>query len=277
MNSLANLLSRRPWRVVAIAVAFLAVAVMIGGPLTGNLSSAGFEDPSAEFVAARDTIRHASGVNPNPGVIALVSPGSDVRAGEGRQAVETAAATIRKDPDVGQVVTAFDGGGAAMISTDGTQSYIAVFMKPISDDAAGDAAKRIRESLESQPVKVGGADAVGDEVGTIIGEDLAKAEMFALEVGEITSQEPLDNVDRLAEPCLPFRHTRPSSSDDVLVQPLAGTKAEREPVVAQKGQGRGTLRDDCGMIPHGWACGRGHQVEAFGGVRDGAKHRPGHR
>ncbi len=182
MNSLANLLSRRPWRVVAIAVAFFAVAVMIGGPLTGNLSSAGFEDPSAEFVAARDTIRHASGVNPNPGVIALVSPGSDVRTGEGRQAVDTAAATIRKDPDVGQVVTAFDGGGATLISKDGTQSYIAVFMKPISDDAAGDAAKRIRDSLESQPVKVGGADAVGDEVGTIIGEDLAKAEMFAFPI-----------------------------------------------------------------------------------------------
>ena len=182
MNSLANLLTRRPWRVIAIAVAFLAVAVLIGGPLTGNLSSAGFEDPSAEFVAARDTIRHASGINPNPGVIALVSPGSDVRAGEGRQAVETAAATIRKDPDVGQVVTAFDGGGATLISKDGTQSYIAVFMKPISDDAAGDAAKRIRESLESQPVKVGGADAVGDEVGTIIGEDLAKAESFAFPI-----------------------------------------------------------------------------------------------
>ena len=111
-----------------------------------------------------------------------MSPGSDVRTGEGRQAVETAAATIRKDPDVGQVVTAFDGGGATLISTDGTQSYIAVFMKPISDDAAGDAAKRIRESLESQPVKVGGADAVGDEVGTIIGEDLAKAESFAFPI-----------------------------------------------------------------------------------------------
>jgi RND superfamily putative drug exporter len=182
VNSLATLLTRRPWRVIAVAIAFLAVAVMVGGPLTGNLSSAGFEDPSAEFVAARDTIRHASGVNPNPGVVALVSPGSDVRAGDGRQAVETAAATIREDPDVGRVVTAFDGGGPAMISTDGTQSYIAVFMKPISDDAAGDAAKRIRESLESQPVKVGGADAVGDEVGTIIGKDLATAEMFAFPI-----------------------------------------------------------------------------------------------
>ena len=182
MSSLANLLTRRPWRIVAIAVAFLAVAVMVGGPLTGNLTSAGFEDPDAEFVAARDTLRDASGANPNPGVIALVSPGSDVRTGAGKAAVAKAAATIQADPDVARIITAFNGGGSALISEDGTKSYIATFMKPISDDAAGDAAKRIRDSLESQPVKVGGADAVGDEVGTIIGEDLAKAEMLAFPI-----------------------------------------------------------------------------------------------
>ena len=111
MSSLATLLTRRPWRVVAIAVAFLAVAVMVGGPLTGNLTSAGFEDPDAEFVAARDTLRDASGANPNPGVIALVEPGSDVTTGAGKAAVAKAAATIQADPDVAQVVTAFNGGG----------------------------------------------------------------------------------------------------------------------------------------------------------------------
>jgi RND superfamily putative drug exporter len=182
MSSLATLVTRRPWRIVAIAIAFLAVAVMVGGPLTGNLTSAGFEDPDAEFVAARDTLRDASGANPNPGVIALVSPGSDVTTGAGKAAVEKAAATIQADPAVARVVTAFNGGGPTLVSEDGTQSYIATFMKPISDDAAGDAAKRIRDSLESQPVKVGGADAVGDEVGTIIGEDLAKAEMLAFPI-----------------------------------------------------------------------------------------------
>src|SRR4029078_4353829 len=71
---------------------------------------------------------------------------------------------------------------SALISKDGTESYMAAYMKPISDDQASDAAKRIRDTLSSQPVKVGGADAVGDEVGTIIGEDLAKAEMLAFPI-----------------------------------------------------------------------------------------------
>jgi uncharacterized membrane protein YdfJ with MMPL/SSD domain len=180
MSRLAALLARRPWRVVGLAVAFLAIAVVVGGPLTGNLTSAGFEDPDAEFVAARDNLRDASGVNPNPGIIALVEPGTDVRTGAGRAAVERAAATVAGDRDVAQVVTAFNGGGDSLISTDGTKSYVAAFLGPVGDDAAEDAAVRIRTALEGQPdVTLGGAVVVGEEVGTIIGEDLAKAEMIA--------------------------------------------------------------------------------------------------
>ncbi|MGD9572370.1 MAG: MMPL family transporter [Thermoleophilia bacterium] len=180
MSRLAALMFRRPWRVVGIAAVFLIAAVVVGGPLTGKLMSTGFEDPDAEFVAARDSLQQATGANPNPGIIALVSPGTDVRTGEGRAAVDQAAATIAEDPDVAQVLTAFSGGGDALISTDGTKSYIAVYLDPISDDAAEDAAVRIGDSLESQPdVTLGGAVVVGEEVGTIIGEDLAMAEMIA--------------------------------------------------------------------------------------------------
>jgi uncharacterized membrane protein YdfJ with MMPL/SSD domain len=180
MSRLAALVSRRPWRVIGLALAFFAIAVALGGPLTGNLTSTGFEDPDAEFVAARERLQDATGVNPNPGIIALVDAGSDVRSGEGRAAVEGAAATIAADGDVAQVVTAFSGGGDALISTDGTASYIAVFLRPISDDAAEDAAVRIREALAGRPeVSLGGAVVVGEEVGTIIGEDLAMAEAIA--------------------------------------------------------------------------------------------------
>lgn len=180
MSRLASLISRRPWRVVAIAIAFFVVAVVVGGPLTANLSSAGFEDPNAEWVSARDTLEQAGGVNPGPGVIALVAPGTDVRAGDGRAAVEQAARTIAADPDVARVVTAFDGGGDALISTDGRSSYIAVFFAPISDDAAEDAVVRMRGELAGQDaVRLGGVVAVGEEVGSIVGEDLAKAEALA--------------------------------------------------------------------------------------------------
>lgn len=183
MSRLAGLLSRRPWRFVISAIVIFLLAVVVGGPLTSNLSATGFEDPSAEFVAARDQLEAATGSNPGPGVVALVQPGSDVRAGAGRAAVEKAAATIAADGDVANVVTAYNGGGDALISTNGDASYIAVFFKPISDDQAQDAAVRIRDAVEDQPdVTIGGVAMVGEEAGTIIGEDLARAEMLAFPI-----------------------------------------------------------------------------------------------
>ena len=183
MSRLANLVSRRPWRVVSIAVLFLLVAVIVGGPLTGNLSSAGFEDPDAQFVQARERLEDASGADPGPGLIALVEPGTDVRSPEGRAQVERVAATIAEDPDVAQVATAFSGGGDTLISTDGRSSYVAAFFTPISDDAAQDAGVRITDELEGDPaVTLGGAVVVGEQAGSIIGDDLAKAEMIAFPI-----------------------------------------------------------------------------------------------
>lgn len=180
MSRLAALATHRPWRIILIAIAFMAVAVVVGGPLTANLTSAGFEDPDAEWVQARESLERASGANPGPGLIALIEPGTDVTSGAGRAEVERVAAVVADDPAVAQVVTAFNGGGEALVSNDGDASYVAAFFTPISDDAAEDAAERIGEALAGEPnVRLGGAAVVGKEVGTIIGEDLAKAEMLA--------------------------------------------------------------------------------------------------
>lgn len=180
MSRLAALATHRPWRIILIAIAFMAVAVVVGGPLTANLTSAGFEDPDAEWVQARESLERASGANPGPGLIALIEPGTDVTSGAGRAEVERVAAVVADDPAVAQVVTAFNGGGEALVSNDGAASYVAAFFTPISDDAAEDAAERIGEALAGEPnVRLGGAAVVGKEVGTIIGEDLAKAEMLA--------------------------------------------------------------------------------------------------
>lgn len=183
MSRIAALAGRRPWRIIAIAVAFMLVAVVVGGSLTKNLSATGFEDPSAEFVHARDTLENATGASPAPGLIALVTPGAEVRSPAGRAQVEKVAKTIAADRDVSSVVTAFNGGGSDLISTDGTSSYIATFFGPIPDDQAQDAAKRIGDELAGDPaVKLGGPAVVGDQAGTIIGEDLATAEMLAFPI-----------------------------------------------------------------------------------------------
>lgn len=183
MSRLASLVSRRPWRVIIIAILFLGVSVGIGAPLTANLTAGGFEDESSEFFQARERLEEATGANPGPGLIALVQPGTDVRTGEGRAEVERVAATIAEDPDVRQVVTAFDDGGDALISNDGTASYVAAFFAPIGDDAVEDAAVRIEDELADEPnVSLGGVAVVGEQVGATISSDLARAELIAFPI-----------------------------------------------------------------------------------------------
>jgi uncharacterized membrane protein YdfJ with MMPL/SSD domain len=183
MSRLASLTSRRPWRIVIIALLFFGVSVVVGAPLTANLTAGGFEDPDAQFVQARESLEDATGAQPGPGLIALVETGTDVRSAAGRAEVERVAATIAADPDVRQVVTAFDDGGDALVSTDGTASYVAAFFAPIGDDAVEDAAVRIGDELADEPgVSLGGVAVVGEQVGSTIGEDLARAEMLAFPI-----------------------------------------------------------------------------------------------
>ena len=82
-----------------------------------------------------------------------------------------------------RVVTAFNGGGRALVSNDGTASYVAAFFAPIGDDAVEDAASRIGDTLADEPnTSLGGVAVVGEQVGDIIGEDLARAEMIAFPI-----------------------------------------------------------------------------------------------
>jgi uncharacterized membrane protein YdfJ with MMPL/SSD domain len=183
MSRLASLASRRPWRVIVIALLFLGVSVVVGAPLTGNLTAGGFEDPDAEFVQARDRLEDATGASPGPALIALVETDGDVRSAAGRAEVERVAATVAEERDVRQVVTAFNGGGDALISNDDTATYMAAYFAPVGDDAVEDAAGRIGDELEAEPgVSLGGVAVVGEQVGEIIGEDLARAEMIAFPI-----------------------------------------------------------------------------------------------
>ena len=183
MNWLAGLASRRPWRVIAITIAFFVVALVGGGSLTGALSPGGFEDPGAEFVSARDQLQEAGGEQPAPGLIALVEPGVPVASAEGRATAERIAAIIAEDPQVARVLTAFNGGGEALISTDGTATYMAAYFTPIAEDEAADVAERVSAALGDETgVRLGGPAAVGYQIGDIISADLARAELIAFPI-----------------------------------------------------------------------------------------------
>jgi uncharacterized membrane protein YdfJ with MMPL/SSD domain len=183
MTWLAGVASRRPWRVIAVTIAFFVVALVGGGSLTAALSPGGFEDPGTEFVAARDQLQQAGGEQPAPGLIALVEPGLPVQSSEGRATTERIAGTIGDDPEVARVATAFNGGGPALISNDGTATYMAAYFTPIDEDEAADVAERVSAALAGETgVRLGGPAAVGFQISDIISADLVRAELIAFPI-----------------------------------------------------------------------------------------------
>lgn len=174
MNRLANALGRRAWRVVLVAVVFVLVAGAFGAGGLGSLSTQGFDDPSSESIVARHRIEQVTGAQSYAGVIALVRPGSDVRTGSGRAAVERVVRELAGQKGVASVVGPFTGGGDDLVSRDGRSVYLAATI--VGDSIAKDLLKR----FDGDPqVTLGGGGVVSEQTGSIIGEDLAKAELLA--------------------------------------------------------------------------------------------------
>jgi uncharacterized membrane protein YdfJ with MMPL/SSD domain len=182
LGSLANLVYRRPWRTLMLAVVFVTVAGVFGGPVAGLLSHSGsnFEDPDSESVRARERIELASGVSPEVAVVVLVEPGADVRSGAGREKLDAVENTLESDPGVGRAVGLADTGDPAFVSRDGRRSYLAVSFRPLSDDQREDAVGRIKERFANDPaVRLGGSEIAGEQIGEQVAMDLARAETIA--------------------------------------------------------------------------------------------------
>src|SRR5919198_2366224 len=80
LNALANRGIRQPRRILIGALLTFIVAAVLGGPVAGQLDSAnGFEDPGSSWVAAREAIQKASGLDPAPGLIAVVDTPNGAR------------------------------------------------------------------------------------------------------------------------------------------------------------------------------------------------------
>ena len=183
LRRLADLSARRPRRVLLGTLVFFFVAVAVGGPVAGLLSTGDdFSDPDSESHRAEQRLLSAARVDPRPAVILLVRPGGDARAPAARAKVQRLARELRRDPDVAQAVTFYDTRDRAFLSRDRTATFIAAFFKASAAEQS-DPAERIAERFEERPgVTVGGAALAEPAVGEQVGEDLAKAEMIALPI-----------------------------------------------------------------------------------------------
>ena len=78
MGSMAAFVTRRARWIVAATLLFTVVAFALGGSVVSELKSGAalFQDSHSQSVRAFDELRRASGVDPDPSVVALVRNGN---------------------------------------------------------------------------------------------------------------------------------------------------------------------------------------------------------
>jgi uncharacterized membrane protein YdfJ with MMPL/SSD domain len=175
LASLARLMFRRRRRVLVGTVAWVLVAGAIGGPVAGLLDSDddNFDPPSAEAVQAREAIADATGASATPDVIALVRLGVPADSAAG-QAELRDVARVAAGPEVARVDAYEPGGPRELVSQDGRSSYVAVTLRDGADS------EPVIDRMENLPgVALGGPEVIGEQAGTQVQEDLARAEMLA--------------------------------------------------------------------------------------------------
>src|SRR6516165_8433798 len=173
LTSLADAAIRHPRRLALAALAFLAIAALVGGPTAGLLQARdSFQDPSSQSARAKTVLEHATGGEPQAGVLALVN------APPGSPAVAWVASTIAGVPGVASVATPTGGHDPALVSRDGSESIVAATLRsaPNPDHVV----TRIHASLTGRrDVTLGGTDVAGQQVGDQAKSDLGFAELLA--------------------------------------------------------------------------------------------------
>jgi uncharacterized membrane protein YdfJ with MMPL/SSD domain len=178
MTQLAGLVNRRARRILIVAGLFFLVAGFLGGPVAGQLSAEDedFQDPGAQNIVASERLAAAAGSREDTGLVALISPGGDVRSDPAARAnVRTIERTIEADPGVVGARSYLDARNQAFVSRDGRQTLV---LAAFTGDEL-DATHRLRQKLNRQGVRIGGPDVVGPEIGDQVSSDLARAELMA--------------------------------------------------------------------------------------------------
>jgi uncharacterized membrane protein YdfJ with MMPL/SSD domain len=176
-DALARLADRRARRLVLLAVAFFALAGVLGGSVANRLDPYGAEDPATESVKAQDQLE-AAGYRA-PAILVLVEDAPVAQAAT-RQRVTALEHQVEARPDVKSVSGYYDTRSRAFVSEDGDSTYFVVTLVPTGDKQMQDAAGEIDDELSGKPgVVVGGPAVAQEQVNHQVEEDLKKAELLA--------------------------------------------------------------------------------------------------
>jgi uncharacterized membrane protein YdfJ with MMPL/SSD domain len=179
LTRLATFLFTYRRRILALAVIGAAVAGVLGVGVAKQMSPYGANDPATQAVQATNRFEDASHRQINPGVVAIVAAG-DVQSRHARTRVTQVAAQLQRQRDVATVATFYTTHNQAMVSRNGSSTYVVAYFKALSDKQLKDDAQRIEDQFKNQPdVTLGGGAIANAQANTQVGNDLARAELLA--------------------------------------------------------------------------------------------------
>jgi uncharacterized membrane protein YdfJ with MMPL/SSD domain len=178
-DGLASLMYRNRRRVLVGAVVGVVAAGAFGLDVAKRLAPYGDTDPSTQSVQASDRFQAATGRQIDPGVVALVTTG-DVHSERAEHRVRQLESQLRASRDMAAVSSYYDTRNADMISRDGRSTYVVGYFKPKSDSRIPEDASHLEKLFDHQhDVELGGEAVANAQVDTQVGNDLARAELFA--------------------------------------------------------------------------------------------------
>jgi uncharacterized membrane protein YdfJ with MMPL/SSD domain len=175
----ASFVHRRRGRLLLVTLAAIGLAGVFGLGVAKRLAPYGDTDPTTQSVQATNRYEAATGRQIDPGVVALVAAG-DVHSAAAERRVREVQAQLRSSRDVAAVSSYYDSHDPAMVSRAGRSTYVVAYFRPKSDSRIQDDAKRLESMFAGQrDVELGGGAIANAEVDTQVGNDLARAELFA--------------------------------------------------------------------------------------------------
>ena len=177
--------ARTPRRTAAIFAGVILALAILGALLPDKLDVAGFGTPDSESTHTVERLHESLGYDPEPGMVILAEPeeGGSVTSASGRAALADVARQVRRDPDVGRVITPFENGGDdALLSEDGRSALVLVHFRAIGEKESEEPIDRIRDAVESDSLelKYGGFDVGFLDDNRVVQEDLLRAQVIVI-------------------------------------------------------------------------------------------------
>ena len=185
----AHLATRRPKRILLLAVIGFLVAGAIGGGVAEHLTVGGFVDPASESGRAQKLLADQFDTGAPNVVLLVTAREGTVDDADVADAGAALTATLADEPGVDGVVSYWSENDAPPLrSKDGTRALVLGRIDSEDADVVNkrieELAPRLRAEGDGTPLKVevGGFAEVYRELGATIEEDLVTAEMIALPI-----------------------------------------------------------------------------------------------